>query len=43
MGLKYYQPVSILPVLSQIYGRVVFEQVTRFIEDKLIYNPLPIW
>ena len=37
MELKEYQPVSILPILSKVYERVVLEQITNFIEKKLIY------
>ena len=36
--LKDYRPVSILPILSKIYERVVLEQITNFIEKKLIYH-----
>ena len=36
--LKDYRPVSILPILSKIYERVALEQITNFIEKKLIYN-----
>ena len=35
--LKDYRPVSILPVLSKIYGRVVLEQITNFIEKNIVY------
>ena len=38
MELKDYRPVSILPILSKIYERVALEQITNFIEKKLIYN-----
>ena len=38
MELKDYQPVTILPILSKIYERVVLEQITNFIEIKLIYH-----
>ena len=38
MELKDYRPVSILPILSKIYERVVLEQITNFIEKKLIYH-----
>ena len=37
MELKEYRPVSILPILSKVYERVVLEQITNFIEKKLIY------
>ena len=33
-----YRPVSILPILSQVYERVVLEQITNFIEKKLIHH-----
>ena len=36
--LKDYRPVFILPILSKIYERVVLEQITNFIEKKLIYH-----
>ena len=36
--LKDYRPISILPILSNIYGRVILEQITNFIEKKLIYH-----
>ena len=38
MELKDYQRVSILPILSKLYERVVLEQITNFIEKKLIYH-----
>ena len=38
MELKDYRPISILPILSKIYKRVVLEQITNFIEKKLIYH-----
>ena len=38
MELKDYRPVSILPILSKLYERVVLEQITNFIEKKLIYH-----
>ena len=38
MELKDYRPVSILPILSKIYKRVDLEQITNFIEKKLIYH-----
>ena len=36
--LKDYRPVFILPILSKICERVVLEQITNFIEKKLIYH-----
>ena len=33
-----YRPVSILRILSKIYEGVVLEQITNFIEKKLIYH-----
>ena len=33
--LKDYRPVSILPILSKTYERVVLEQITNIIEKKL--------
>ena len=38
MELKDYRPVSILPILSKIYVRVVLEQITNIIEKKLVYH-----
>ena len=38
MERKDYRPVSILPILSKVYERVVLEQITNFIEKKLIYH-----
>ena len=35
--LKDYRPVSILPILSKIYERVVLEQITNFIEKNIEY------
>ena len=35
--LKDYRQVSILPILSKVYERVVLGQITSFIEKKLIY------
>ena len=36
--LKDYRLVSIFPILSKVYERVVLEQITNFIEKKLIYQ-----
>ena len=36
--LKDYRSVSILPILSEIYERFNLEQITNFIEKKLIYH-----
>ena len=38
MELKDYRLVSIFPILSKVYERVVLEQITNFIEKKLIYH-----
>ena len=38
MELKDYRPVSILPILSKIYVRVVLEQITNIIGKKLVYH-----
>ena len=38
MELKDYRPVSVLPILSKIYEKVVLEQITNIIEKKLIYH-----
>ena len=35
--LKDYQQVSISPIFSKLYERVVLEQITNFTEKKLIY------
>ena len=34
--VKDYLPVSILPILSNIYKKIVLEQITNCIEKKLI-------
>ena len=36
--LKDYRPVSILPLLSKIYQRVLLEQISKFTEKELIYH-----
>ena len=36
--LRDYRPVSILPIFSKIYERVALEEITNFIEKKLIYH-----
>ena len=36
--LKDYRPVSILPLLSKIYQRVLLEQISNFTEKELIYH-----
>ena len=36
--LKDYRPVSILPILSKIYERLVSAQIKSFIEKKLMYH-----
>ena len=36
--LKDYRAVSILPILSKIYERVVLDQITNIIEKELIYH-----
>ena len=33
-----YRPISILPVLSKIFEKVVLHQVNSFIEDRIIYH-----
>ena len=35
--LKDYRPISILPILSKIYEKLVLQQMTKFIEKQLIY------
>ena len=35
--LKDYRPISILPKLSKIYERLVLQEMTEFIEKRLIY------
>ena len=39
VDLEDYRPVSILPILSKVYERVVLEQLTNFTGKK----PLSIW
>ena len=36
--LKDYRAVSILPILSKIYERIVLDQITNIIEKELIYH-----
>ena len=36
--LKNCQPISILPILSKIYEKLVLQQMTEFIEKQLIYH-----
>ena len=36
--LKDYRPISILPILSKIYEKLVLQQMTEFIEKQLIYH-----
>ena len=38
MKLKDYRSVSFLPILLKIYERVALEEITNFIEKKLIYH-----
>ena len=38
MELKDYRLVSIFPILSKVYKRVFLEQITNFIEKKIIYH-----
>ena len=35
--LKYYRPVSILPVLSKVYEKLVLQQLAVFIERESVY------
>ena len=36
--LKDYQPISILPILSKTYEKLVLQQMTEFIKKRLIYH-----
>ena len=36
--LKYYRPVSILPVLSKVYEKLVLQQLAVFIERESVYH-----
>ena len=36
--LKDYQPISVLPIISEICEKLVLQQMTEFIEKKLIYH-----
>jgi len=36
--IKDYRPISVLPVLSKVFERVILNQLCKFIEDKALYN-----
>ena len=36
--LKDYRPISILPILSKVYEKLVLLQITDFIETQQVYN-----
>ena len=36
--LKDYRPVSILPILSKVYEKLVLKQITQFIEEQNVYH-----
>ena len=38
MELKDYRPVSILPVLSKVYEKLVLQQLAVFIERESVYH-----
>ena len=38
MGIKDYRPVSILPVLSKVYEKLVLKQLAGFIEEESVYQ-----
>ena len=38
MKLKDYRPVSILPVLSKVYEKLVLQQLAVFIEMETVYH-----
>lgn len=33
-----YQPISVLPILSEVYKNVIVSQMTTFTETKLLYH-----
>jgi len=33
-----YRPISVLPVLSKVYEKVILQQMTKFIENELVYH-----
>lgn len=37
-SLNDYRPISVLPILSKVYEKVVLNQVSEFIENQLVYN-----
>jgi len=36
--LKDYRPISILPILSKVYEKLVLKQLTKYIEEQNIYH-----
>ena len=36
--IKDYRPISILPILSKVYEKLVLQQMTEFIKKQLIYH-----
>ena len=38
MEVKDYRPVSILPVLSKVYEKLVLQQLAVFIEKQSVYH-----
>ena len=36
--IKDYRPISVLPVLSKVFERVILAQLCKFIEDKALYH-----
>ena len=36
--MKDYRPISILPVLSKVYEKVILNRLSKYIKDQIIYN-----
>ena len=36
--IKDYPPISVLPLLSKVFERVILNQLCKFIEKKALYN-----
>ena len=37
--VKDFPPITILPVLSKIYEKVILSQLLNYIENSAVYNP----